>query len=105
MNPVFPARTSTSVRPSRWFVLWNEIGRLPLKTVYSDIRMIDEMRSSCEACVISRAISYAVFCLKKKKKHVCAGIIKPAAALTTEQYPRKHSVDHSTHDKRAHLPL
>jgi hypothetical protein len=30
MNPVFPARTSTSPLRSRWFVLRKVIGRLPL---------------------------------------------------------------------------
>src|SRR5712692_8996049 len=99
MNPVLPARTSTSVRPNRWFVLWKEIGRLPLNTVYSDIRMIDEMRSSCDAWVISRAMSYAKTCFRTAgPKHVFG--IRHGAADHPCVAGRAHFVDHA--DVRIH---
>jgi hypothetical protein len=60
MKPVLPARTSMSGRPSRWFVLWKTIGRpLSVDRLYSDSRITDEMRSSCDASVMRRAMSYA----------------------------------------------
>jgi hypothetical protein len=75
MKPVLPARTSTSSRPSSRFVLRNVIVRgfaLVVRRVYSDMRMIDAMRSSFDAWVMRRAMSKADDTLSDKRPDVSA---------------------------------
>ena len=60
MKPVFAARTSTSVAAEQMVRAAERDRRAcAVCTVYSGVRMIDEMRSSSDACVMSRAMSYA----------------------------------------------
>ena len=57
MNPVLPARTSTSPLRSRRLVLLKVMLRLGVITVYSGVRMIDPIRSSLDAFTINLAMS------------------------------------------------